>query len=142
MAKIEINTPSVFGFQTEIDVLIQHINRANHLANEHIIAFLNEARTRYSNTLDYSRMGISSKNFINADLAVIYKSEGHHGDRLLIEVAAQDFSKYGCDFVYRISKKGSNDTVAIAKTAMLHFNYDEKRLAAVPENFEDLFKIV
>lgn len=141
MAKVTIDIPEDFNFSTEIDVLIQHINRADHLANEHIIAFLNEARTRFSDSLDYASIGINSKNFINADLAVIYKSEGHYGDCLNIEVAAQDFSKYGCDFVYKISKKASGGVVAIAKTAMLHFDYNEKRLAPVPNNFTDLFKI-
>ncbi|MCK5880705.1 MAG: thioesterase family protein [Sinobacterium sp.] len=141
MAKVTIDLPNSFPFNTCIDVLIQHINIGNHLANEHLIAFLNEARVRFSNSLNYDSVGISAHNFINADLAVIYKSEGHHGDCLRIDVAAQDFSKYGCDFVYKVSKKETGEIVAIAKTAMLHFDYNEKRLTAVPNNFEDLFKI-
>ena len=140
MAKINIEIPENFAFSTEIPVLIQHINRADHLANEHLVAMLNEARTRFSRSLDWSLCNIDSRNFINADLAVVYKSEGHYGDTLIIEVASQDFSKYGCDYVYRISKKDSGQLVAIAKTAMLHFDYEAKRLAPVPESFKALFK--
>ena len=141
MAKIKIELPNSFQYSTEITVLIQHINRADHLANEHLIAFLNEARTRFTNSLNYTGFDLDVTHFINADLAVIYKSEGHYGDLLKIEVSAQDFSKYGCDFIYKVSKKSTGETVAIAKTAMLHFNYAEKKLAPVPSNFNELFYI-
>jgi acyl-CoA thioesterase FadM len=141
MAKITLELPETFAFRAEIQVMIQHINRANHLANEHIVAFLNEARTQYCHSIDYASFGISADQFINADLVVLYQSEAHYGDRLCIDVAAQDFSKYGCDFIYKISQKSSGKSVAIAKTAMLHFDYEQKCLSAVPSNFRDLFKI-
>ena len=72
-------------------MLIQHINRANHLANENIVALLNEARMRFIRSLDFDDSGIDSAAFINADLGVIYQSEAHYGDRLLIEVGVCDF---------------------------------------------------
>ncbi len=140
MAKVEIKLPETFAFQTEIDVLIQHINRADHLANEHIIAMLNESRTRYTHSLDLSQSAVDPKAFINADLAISYKSEGHYGDTLIIEVSAQDFNKYGCDYVYRVTKKGSGQLLAIAKTAMLCYDYENKCLKPVPENFQEIFQ--
>jgi 4-hydroxybenzoyl-CoA thioesterase len=141
MAKITIDMPDSFTFKTEVQVLIQHINRADHLANEHLVAFLNEARTRFCNNLNYASLGISAKDFINADLVVLYQSEAHYSDCLCIEVAANDFSKYGCDFVYKVSQSVSGQIVAIAKTAMLHYDYEKKCLHPVPSNFRDLFKI-
>ena len=140
MAKIIIPLPDTFAFSTEIDVLIQHINRANHLANEHLIALINEARSRYYTVLDKNNKIIDLTAFINADLAVIYKSEAHYGDRLKIEVAADDFNTYGCDFVFRISQANTGEVVAIAKCAMLHFDYKQKKLKAVPKNFAQLFQ--
>lgn len=139
MAKITIALPDTFSFSTEVDVLIQHINRANHLANEHVIALLNEARCRFYTHLGENSL-LSFKEFINADLAVIYKSEAHYGDKLKIEIAADDFNKYGCDFVYKVSQVNNGQLVAIAKMAMLRFDYQNNKLATVPENFSDLFQ--
>jgi len=139
MAKVEITLPEHFAFSTEIEVLMQHINRANHLANEHLIALLNEARTRFTQSLKLEKHKVKTKDFINADLAVIYKAEGHHGDILVIEVAAQDFSKYGCDYVYRVSKKDSGQLVALAKTAMLYYDYEQQSLKTVPSDFPSFF---
>ena len=140
MARVEIPLPDTFMFKTEMDVYIQHINRGDHLANENLVAFLNEARTRFTRTLDQASLGIDSAAFINSDLAVIYKSEGKHGDTLCIEISAQDFSRYGCDYVYRVSNKTTGQLVAIAKTAMLHYDYDAGKLKEVPADFEALFK--
>lgn len=139
MAKIEIPLPTSFKFSTEIDVLIQHINRADHLANENLVALLNEARTRYTATINTDALNFSFREFINADLAIVYKAEAHYGDRLNIEVAADDFNKYGCDFVYRVSLVNSGKLIAIAKTSMLRFDYKNNKLKVVPEDFSTLF---
>ncbi|HEY9034851.1 MAG TPA: thioesterase family protein [Pseudomonadales bacterium] len=139
MARIHIELPPQFSFSTEIPVLIQHINAANHLANEQLIALLNEARMRYMRTLPTGQFGIKAGAFINADLAVIYKGEGKYGDVLRIEIAAQDFSHYGCDFVYRVTTVADQRLIAIAKTAMLQFDYNTGKLAAVSADFPALF---
>lgn len=139
MARIEINVPDQFAFSTRIDVLIQHINAGRHLANEHLIALLNEARVRYIDSLPKEHSATSPRTFINADLAVIYKAEARHRDTLNIEVAAQDFSRYGCDFVYRVTRVQDQQLIAIAKTAMLNVDHSSGRLTAVSDNFPQLF---
>ena len=79
--------------------------------------------------------GLEGAMMINADLAVEYRSEAFHGDRLCIEVEATDFHKYGCDFVYRVSCKTDGRVVAIAKTGMLFFDYQQKKLQEAPAAF-------
>lgn len=139
MARVTINIPDNFSFSTEITVLIQHINIGKHLANEQLVAFLNEARVRYMNSLPESAFGPMPRPFINADLAVIYKAEAFYGDILSIEVAAQDFNRYGCDFVYRVTRKSDNTLIALAKTAMLQIDTETGKLKPVSENFASYF---
>lgn len=139
MARVEISLPPQFAFETRIDVLTQHINAGRHLANEHLVALLNEARVRYMDSLPKQRSATSPRAFINADLAVIYKAEARHGDTLNIEVAAQDFSRYGCDFVYRVTRVQDQRLIAIAKTAMLNMDYDSGKLVPVSADFPRLF---
>ena len=139
MARVIIDTPTSFHYATSVDILIQHVNRANHLANEHLVALLNEARMRFMDSLDFSQCAIDPRAFINADLAVIYKSEARHRDQLNIEIAATDFNQYGCDFVYKVTQQDSAKLVAIAKTAMLHFDYENNCLAPINDAFKALF---
>ena len=139
MAKVAIAVPDHFPFSTEVDVLISHINSGQHLANENLVAFLNEARVRFVKSLHIERFGYNPKAFINADLAVIYKAEAKYGDRLKIEVAAQDFFRYGCDYVYRVSRPADGRLIAIAKTAMMVFDYEKGQAQAVDEHFQKLF---
>ena len=139
MARVIIPIPETFPFFTDLDVYIQHINAGQHLANEQLVALLNEARMRYLATLPLQANDIEPRGFIGADLAVIYQSEVRYGDRLRIEVAADDFNKYGCDFVYRVTSLNNAQPVAIAKMAMLMFDYTNQRLKPVPEGFKALF---
>ena len=140
MAKIEIAVPEVFPFSTELDIYIEHINAGRHLGNERLVGLLNEARRRYMETLPFEAFGVDTGGFTGADLAVNYKAEAHYGDRLKIEVAAQDFSKYGCDFVYRVTNLKTGQLCAIAKTAMLTFDYQTGNLKPVPDNYAQIFQ--
>lgn len=141
MARVEIDIPEKFHFSTEVTVLIQHINIGKHLANEQLLALLNEARIRYMSSLGDAVFGPIPRPFINADLAIIYKSEAFYGDVLTIEVAAQDFTKYGCDFVYRVIRKSDHAIIALAKTAMLQIDKDTGKLKPVSENFPSYFTL-
>jgi 4-hydroxybenzoyl-CoA thioesterase len=56
-----------------------------------------------------------------------------------IEVAAIEFSKYGCDFIYKITEKESGREVARVKTGIVFFDYSEREVAHVPEKFKAIF---
>ena len=131
MARIEIPLPAQFGFKTTLDVYIGHINRGDHLGNESLLSLLNEARVRFMAERKHSHPALTTLNWINADLAIIYKSEARHGERLTIEIAATDFHRRGCDFIYRVSTADGR-LVAVAKTAMLLFDYTQKQLVEAP----------
>ena len=137
MSRVVIDLPEQFSFRTEIDVLISHVNAANHVGNHEIVGILNEARVRYFKEIGYSDN--HERGLINADLAVVYKSESKYGDILVVEIAANAFQKYGCDFVFRVTEKNSGRLVTEAKMALLMFDYSIGKLVEVPENFEQFF---
>lgn len=137
MARVTIEKPQHINFTTHIDVLIQHINRGNHLANENLVALLNEARCRFFATFPTKQLNTNPQAFINADLAVIYQSEARHGDVLQFDLSIGDINKYGCDIIYQVSQKNSLQPVALAKTAMLHFDYEKQALAPLSPTFKD-----
>jgi acyl-CoA thioester hydrolase len=127
VARVSIELPLQFPFSTELDVRIQHINRGNHLGNDALITFLNEARVRFLpeqiNSAQDSHIWM-----INADLAVIYKSEAFYGEILKVEVATGDAHKYGFDLLFRVTEIKSGREVAHAKMAMLTFDSNARKL--------------
>ena len=127
MARVSINLPAQFPFSTELEVRIQHINRGNHLGNDSLITFLNEARVRFLPE-KINAAADSQIWMINGDLAVIYKSEAFYGEVLKVEVAAGEFHKYGFDLFFRVTDKKTGRDIAHAKMAMLTFDASARKL--------------
>lgn len=139
MARVRVTVPDHFGFSMEMAVPIAFINRGNHLGNDSLVSCLNEARLAFMQARFGDPYTVDGAAMINGDLAVEYKAEAYHGDRLRIEVAANDFHRYGCDFVYRVSCVGDGRVVALAKTGMLLFDFDKKKLKEAPPAFFEVF---
>jgi acyl-CoA thioesterase FadM len=70
----------------------------------------------------------------------VYRSEGFYGDVVIIDIAVCDFTKYGCDLVYRVGNKETGTEIATAKTGIVFMNYAERAVAPVPEKFKSLFE--
>ena len=135
MARIKIELPEKFIFSTDIPIYINHINYGNHLDNAALLMLVSEARVRFFNYLGYSEMDVEGVGIIVADCAVQYRSEAFHGETLIAEFAADDFNKYGCDFVWRLSDMVSGREVASGKHGMMFFDYNVRKPAGVPEAF-------
>lgn len=135
MPRVKVEIPEHFDFAMEMDVPIAFINRGNHLGNDSLVSCLNEARLAFMRARFGDPYTVDGAAMINADLAIEYRSEAYHGDRLRIEVAANDFHKFGCDFVYRVSCIPDGRVVAVAKTGMMLFDFDRKALKVAPPDF-------
>ncbi len=133
MARVEIDLPERFSFSTEIQVRMSDVNMAGHVGSETFLSFLNEAQLQFIKEIDFYNSLPEGVAFINADSAIIYKAESFHGDILKIDVAANDFHKYGCDIVFRITNKKTEGEIAIAKSGMLFFDYNKKKVVEIPD---------
>ena len=49
-----------------------------------------------------------------------------------------DFNKYGCDFIYRVTCADEGRLVTLAKTGIVFFDYDDRKIARIPKKFTDL----
>jgi len=136
MARIKIGLPEKFIFKTEIPIRITDINYGGHLGNDSLLSIIHEARVRFLNHLGYSESNVEGSGIIMIDAGVQYKSEGFYGDELLVEVAVNDFSGIGCDFIYRVTNKNTLKEIALAKTGIVFFNYEKRKTAPVPELFK------
>ncbi|MEJ2104633.1 MAG: thioesterase family protein [Ignavibacteriaceae bacterium] len=136
MARIKIQIPEKFIFKTEIPIRITDINYGGHLGNDSVLSLVHEARLRFLKHLGYSESNVEGVGIIMIDAAVQYKSEGFYGDELLIEVAITDFSNLGCDFVFKLTSKNSSKEIALAKTGIVFFDYENRKTAQVPAQFK------
>ena len=135
MPRIKIDLPETFTFSTEIPIYIGHINYGHHLDNAQLISLVSEARVRYFRSLGYSELDVEGVGIVVADVAAQYRSEAFHGETLVADMTADDFNKYGCDLVWRLSDKASGREVARGKHGIIFFDYTARKATAVPPAF-------
>lgn len=135
MPRIKIELPEKFAFATEIPIYIGHINYGNHLDNAALVSLVSEARVRFFKSFGYTELNVEGVGIVVADAALQYKSEAFHGEVMCFEIAADDFNKYGCDLVWRMSEKVTGREVARGKTGIIFFDYAERKATAVPPAF-------
>ncbi|MFA5832560.1 MAG: thioesterase family protein [Bacteroidota bacterium] len=140
MPRIKLELPTHFHFTTEIPIRISDINYGGHLGNDAVLSILHEARLRLLIEHGWTEMNIEGVSVIMSDSVILYKSQAFYGESLRIQIAVKDFSKFGCDIYYLIRERESGREVVRAKTGIVFFNYEEKKIATVPEKFQLQFR--
>lgn len=137
MARVIIELPEQFNYSTELQVQFSNVNMGKHLGAEQILPLVIEAQMRFLRDLGYlsDDINIEGLSLIMADSATIYKAQAFYGETLLIEVRVRDFSKYSCDFVYRMTNKATRAEIARVKTGMMFFDYEKQKPHPVPDEF-------
>lgn len=139
MARVHLDLPDKFDFSTEIPLRVSDINYGGHLGHDSVLSLTHEARVRLLNKYGFTEMDIDGSGLIISDVVIVYKSEAFYGETMKIEVAAIEFSKHGCDFIYKITEKETAREVARVKTGIVFFDYSERKIAHVPEKFKAIF---
>jgi len=139
MARINIKLPGKFAYSTQIKLRISDINYGGHLAHDSILSITHEARVRFLRSFGYTEGNIEGPGLILSDAALVYKSEAFYGQTLLVEIAVTDFSKYGCDLIYKLSDKKNLKEIARAKTGIVFFDYKIREICRVPKKFKATF---
>jgi len=135
MARIHIDLPEHFGFSTDLPLYIGHINYGGHLDNALLLTLVSEARARFFKALGYRELDVEGVGIVVADAALQYRSEAFHGETMAVEMAAAEFSKYGCDLLWRMSDKATGREVARGKTGIVFLDYATRKVALVPAGF-------
>ena len=140
MARIKLLMPEQKIFSTEIAVRITDLNYGNHVGNDAFVQLIHEARVQWLSSNNYTELNIEGASLIMADLAVEYKGESFYGDVLTIEIAVGEISKAGFELFYiiHVNRNANNILIAKAKTGMVCYNYEEKKVRELPEKFVQL----
>lgn len=139
MFRIKISLPDKIVAQLTIPVRITDINYGNHLGNDALVSIIHEARMQWLRQLGYTELNIEGNGIIMSDLAVEYKNESFYGDQLKVVLSAGDTSSVSFELYYHIFNQHDIE-IARAKTGLVFYDYNAKKIAAIPEKFLLLIK--
>jgi acyl-CoA thioester hydrolase len=136
MARIKIDLPSKFSLSTIIPVRITDINFGGHVGNDTILSLVHEARAQFFTYCGYSELDFAGAGTIMSDVAIEYKNQTYYGDSISASVAVGEVTKVAFDLFYKLEKKSADGRlvpVAFAKTWMVCYDYELKKVTAIPE---------
>lgn len=139
MPRIQIEMPQRFHFHTKIPVRISDINYGNHLGNDAVLSIMHEARLQFLTSLGCTETNLHGVALIQADTAIVYKSEAFYGDVLTVHLTPGDFTRAGFDIYYLLLNQHGN-VIATAKTGMVCFDYTARKILPVPHTFKMIFE--
>lgn len=139
MPRVKLDLPERFVFAAEIPLRITDINYGGHLGNDALLSLLHEARLQFLRHYGFSEMDIDGQSIIMADALIVYKAEGVYGDVARIEIAVTDIESHGFDILYKVTNRETGKEIARAKTGILFFDYEKRKIAPAPKRFTDLF---
>ncbi|MEP7144071.1 MAG: thioesterase family protein [Ferruginibacter sp.] len=134
MARIKINIPGNSIAVIYTRVRISDINYGNHVGNDAFVSFIHEARFRWLHQNNFTELEIDGTGLIMSDLAVEFKNESFYGEKISITISTGEISKVSFDLYYRLTTERNNETILLAKakTGMVCYDYQNKKVAAVP----------
>ena len=135
MPRIKIDLPGQFVFSTILPVRITDVNYGGHVGNDTILSLIHEARMQYLHHYGYTELNIAGAGLIMSDVGIEFKSELFYGDLVKASVAIAEMSKISFELYYKLEKEvnGKAILVAAAKTGMVCFDYEKKKITAIPE---------
>jgi len=135
MARIKIDIPGKSIGSFIIPVRIADINYGNHVGNDAFVSIIHEARMQWLKQYDYTELKIEGIGLIMSDIAIEFKSESFYGDVVEIRLGTADITHVGFDLYYQLFAKRNDENILLAnaKTGMVCFDYEKRKVAAIPE---------
>jgi YbgC/YbaW family acyl-CoA thioester hydrolase len=135
MARIKIELPEQLRFSTKIPIRITDLNYGGHVGNDTVLTLIHEARVQFLKSHRYEELNVEGVSLIMSDVAIEFKAELFYGDVVTAFVTAANFSRVGFDLFYKLMRGES--IVALAKTGMICYNYDTKKVVRLPDQAKE-----
>ncbi len=142
MARPSIEFPPVFPFSTHIPVRITDLNYGGHVGNDAILSLIHEARMQFLQHYGYSEKDLGGTGTIMAEVQILFRNELFYGDKLQVHVAVTNLGRASFDILYQMQKEqeGKWIEVAHARTGMVCFDYERRRVTALPETVRSVWQ--
>ena len=133
MPRVKLELPSNSLGTFLIPVRITDINYGNHVGNNAIVEIIHEARVQFLRSHNFTELNAGGVALIMNELVVEYKNESFYNDQLNVVVFCGEITRVSFEIFYEISvmRDQINIIIAHAKTGMVGYNYEEKKVAAI-----------
>ena len=133
MSRIKLELPELFSFHALIPIRITDVNYGGHVGNDTILTLLHEARMQFLHSFSFSEMNFGGASLIMRDVVIEFKKEIFYGDTIKVFVTIANFTNVGFDVYYRVEKNEDAVIVVAARTGMVCYNYQQKKITKVPQ---------
>jgi len=142
MARVKIEIPEKVMASFHVPVRISDINYGNHVGNDAFVSLIHEARIQWLQLYGYTELQIEGIGLIMSDLSIEFKNESFYGDVVDIKLGAGEISRVGFELYYRLYTKRDHETILLAnaKTGMVCYDYDTKKVAVIPERLKAILQ--
>jgi acyl-CoA thioester hydrolase len=134
MSSIKSKFPVTFHFSCEIPIRINDINYGGHVGNDRILLYAHEARVQFLAHHGYTELALGGTSILLTRASLEIRKEIFFGDKLVVSVAAIDFTSKGFELIYKMERLGKNENelVAAVLTSQMCYNYQAKQTELVP----------
>jgi acyl-CoA thioesterase FadM len=138
MPRLKIQLPPKLLTTVSVPVRITDINYGNHVGNNAIVEIIHEARVQFLIQHGFTELDIEGTSLIMSELLVEYKNESFYKDVHEVTIYCGEISKVAFELFYKISTKRNAQliVIALAKTGMVCYDYQIKKVMAVPEKLK------
>lgn len=128
----KLDLPQEYSFNTIIPIRITDLNYGGHVGNDTVLTLFHEARMQILAHYGASEMNFGGAGLIMRNVLIEFKKEIFYGDSIKVYVTVSNFSKVSFDVFYKMVKGIDEVIVATGKTGMVCYNYQSKKIVAVP----------
>ena len=123
-------------FTAQYTVTIGDINYGRHLGNDRALVIFQEARIRYLERFGLSEGNIGEgKGLVVVEAGCRYLREVFLHDELEVQVTLGEVQGKKATFLFAVTRKGDGQQVLSGFTAILAFDYAQRKVAELPEQF-------
>ncbi len=141
MPRVKIDLPEKFlAISIKIPVRITDINYGDHVGNDSLVAIIHEARMQLLQHHGYTELNIEGVGLIMSDLVVEFKKESFYKDIIDVKIGSINTSKVSFELYYLLTTVRNNEEIIIAnaKTTMVCYNYELKKVVALPGKLKEI----
>lgn len=137
--RVKLQMPDKYDFTCDFVLRVTDMNYGNHLGNDRILVLAQEGRALFLKSIGCTEFDLFGASIIQADAAIVYKSEGYAGDLIKCHIKVENISRSSFDLMYLFENTTTGKTLVFCKTGMVCYDYKEKKVVGVPDRFVALF---
>ena len=140
MLRVKIEIPEKVYHTYTFTITPEDINMADHVGNERILKFANDAREDFFNQLSFKLNDYENKiGIVIANHTINYKSEGFLNDAISCSIGIDTITECSFDIVFHFVKNNEK-TMALVRSGCVNFDFNTHKIQPLPDDFHATFQ--